>query len=218
MYLTHFPINPRRQGAMKLVNSPQAMHAAVLAGFLDASPTEEGRVLWRRDTSAHAVSLLISSPRRPDLTHLVEQAGWPTTETWTTRSLHSVLSTLATGQRWRFRLSANPTKAGPAPEGGRGGVIPLRSVHDQEAWLLAQAARSGFRIPTNSIEALELAVSDRQTLRFQRGNQTVTLETARFDGILTVTDPQLFAKALGHGIGRAKGYGCGMLSIAPADG
>ena len=37
-----------------------------------------------------------------------------------------------------------------------------------------------------------------------------------FDGSLTVTDPEKLRHALSNGIGRAKGYGCGMLTLAPA--
>ena len=36
-----------------------------------------------------------------------------------------------------------------------------------------------------------------------------------FEGMLTVTDRDAFVHALTHGIGRAKGYGCGLLTIAP---
>ncbi|MGV7400552.1 type I-E CRISPR-associated protein Cas6/Cse3/CasE, partial [Mycobacterium kansasii] len=84
--LTKMAINPRRRGARTLLTSPQAMHAAVMAGFADPRPTSHGRVLWRLDTyDQHQVILFIVSPDCPDFTHLVEQAGWPTTQTWTTR-------------------------------------------------------------------------------------------------------------------------------------
>ena len=36
MFLTKMPINPRRRGARNLLASPQALHAAVMAGFPDA--------------------------------------------------------------------------------------------------------------------------------------------------------------------------------------
>jgi CRISPR system Cascade subunit CasE len=38
---------------------------------------------------------------------------------------------------------------------------------------------------------------------------------ATYDGILTVTDPALLRRALCHGVGRAKAYGCGLLTLAP---
>nr|WP_246421854.1 type I-E CRISPR-associated protein Cas6/Cse3/CasE [Nocardiopsis mwathae] len=36
-----------------------------------------------------------------------------------------------------------------------------------------------------------------------------------YDGRLIVTDPAAFTAALKEGIGRAKAYGCGLLSLAP---
>ena len=117
MFLTRFSLNPVRRGARKLLGSPQAMHAAVLAGFPEQAGTERGRVLWRVDTDEHRVTLYIVSPDKPDLTHLVEQAGWPTTETWLTRPYEGVLERVAPGQRWGFRLTANPVRV-LAPEPG----------------------------------------------------------------------------------------------------
>lgn len=42
----------------------------------------------------------------------------------------------------------------------------------------------------------------------------MTLSTATSDGTLEVLDSQTLGTALVHGIGRAKGYGCGLLTLA----
>ncbi|ANN17253.1 type I-E CRISPR-associated protein Cas6/Cse3/CasE [Amycolatopsis orientalis] len=44
----------------------------------------------------------------------------------------------------------------------------------------------------------------------------ITVEPVRYDGHLVITDPAAFSDALVTGIGRAKAYGCGLLSLAPA--
>lgn len=44
------------------------------------------------------------------------------------------------------------------------------------------------------------------------------LFSVRFDGILTVTDQALFRTTLEKGIGSAKGFGFGLLSIAHCEG
>ena len=79
MYLTKCEINPARRDARKLLGSPQAMHAAVMAAFPRAVTAEEGRALWRLDEVRAGTYLYVVSPWKPDLTHVVEQAGWPTT-------------------------------------------------------------------------------------------------------------------------------------------
>src|SRR5213079_2336680 len=103
MYLTRFRINAARIGARKLLSSRQVMHGAVMASFPDAGPAagDGPRVLWRLDHNSRIdIQLYIVSPERPDLTHLVEQAGWPTTTGWQTYEYARFLKQLATGDTW----------------------------------------------------------------------------------------------------------------------
>jgi CRISPR associated protein. len=37
-----------------------------------------------------------------------------------------------------------------------------------------------------------------------------------FDGVIELTDPEVFKEVYVKGIGRAKAFGCGMLSLARA--
>ncbi|WP_370964712.1 type I-E CRISPR-associated protein Cas6/Cse3/CasE [Amycolatopsis sp. cg9] len=146
MFLTKMQLNPRRRGAQKLLASPQAMHAAVLAGFPDARPAEDGRVLWRVDTYAtHRVLLFIVSPDKPDLQHLVEQAGWPTTHAWQTAAYDGLLGSLRAGQQWQFRLTANPVRSGRRK--GWESTKPLGhvTVAQQQQWLLDRARSDAGR-------------------------------------------------------------------------
>ncbi|MFF3274447.1 type I-E CRISPR-associated protein Cas6/Cse3/CasE [Streptomyces chrestomyceticus] len=89
MYLARFRVNTGRTEARRLLGSAHLMHGAVNMAFPDRPPQDgQGpRILWRVDRTHQAeTTLFIVSPTRPDLTHLVEQAGWPTLETpdWTT--------------------------------------------------------------------------------------------------------------------------------------
>lgn len=214
MYLTRFQLNPQRRGATKLLMSPQVVHAAVLAGFPDPAPTDEGRVLWRLDTDGPKAALYIVSPERPDLTHLVEQAGWPTRASgWDTRDYGQLLGRLDSGQRWAFRLGANPAHSVRAEPERRGKPRGHVTAAQQEQWLLDRADGIGVSFTDASGESL-MRVTRRDTVTFQRRQAQITLRTARFEGLLTVTDPQRFSAALTHGIGRAKGYGCGLLTLA----
>ena len=102
MYLTRFEINAARRGARDLLASPHRLHAAVLAAFPTAQrePTrgsDGGRILWRVDQRGHQTLLYLVSPHQPDLTHLVETAGWPATHTWDTRPYTPLLDRLTPG-------------------------------------------------------------------------------------------------------------------------
>lgn len=230
MFLTRFQINPHRRDATKLLASPQVMHAAVLAAFPGMSANETGRVLWRIDESENARWLIIASPMKPDLTHLVEQAGWPSLEPgWETRDYAPLLQSFGEGQRWAFRLRANPTYArSPEPGERRGRVVAHRTVAHQLGWLERQAGRHGFSLVMQQVDRLSVKSGEpvselvpttkvirSELLRFARGTHTVTLRTAMFDGLLEVSDADAFRSALTHGIGPARAYGCGLLTVAP---
>ncbi|GAA1797054.1 type I-E CRISPR-associated protein Cas6/Cse3/CasE [Leucobacter iarius] len=229
MYLTRFQINPRRRGAMKLLANAQAMHAAVLHGFPDPSPTDTGRVLWRLDRVAEQSYLVISSPAKPDLTHLVEQAGWPALESgWQTKNTDEHLARISTGQRWGFRLTGNPVHALKPEDGAkRGKIVAHRTSAHQLGWLERQGEKHGFALATQEVEAVDaesgsVVLSQAQTVRvarselrrFPREGKTVTVQAVEFDGVLEVTDADRFRDALRHGVGPARAYGCGLLTVA----
>lgn len=222
MFLTRFQVNPARRGARKLLSSPQAMHAAVRSAFAAPEDYERpgSRTLWRIDTPAPAtVHLYLVSPGRPDLTHLVEQAGWPTTATWDTREYDPLLATLRPGQLWAFRLTANPVHSGrKTPESKETQRFGHLRAVDQEHWLLQRAARCGFAVATQQDGQPNLRLHRRQAQSFKRGALSVTLTTVTYDGVLEVTAGDAFRAALISGIGHAKAYGCGLLTLAAVDG
>lgn len=229
MYLSRIPLNPARRGSRKFLSSPHVLHGAVMKSFppevLD-HPDAEGRVLWRIDKTANDIHLYVVSPVEPDFTHVIEQAGWPTTGAWTTRKYGQLLDNLADGQRWHFRLTANPARSVFIPpeqrdatdsKTKRGRVAGLKQ-EEQLDWLRRKAIDSGFTVaaagPAHQRED-DVRIISRETLTFDRGNRNVVLSVATFEGVLTVADAGLLRHALINGIGRAKGYGCGLLTLAP---
>lgn len=225
MYLTRVYLNPRRRGAVRLLGHPQRMHAAVLAAFppLDGQP----RILWRLDgDQPRRPALWIVSPFKPDLAHLSEQAGWPASDApaWETRSYEPLLDRLEPSQQYAFRLTANPTRTlAPGEPGIRGKRVEHVTVAHQIEWLSAQAAKSGFRImpatarlPGTSEPSLQLELRDRAKYRFTKTGHpgTITIARVTFEGRLEVTSPAALRRALITGIGRARAYGCGLLTLS----
>lgn len=233
MHLTRFRINTARQGARSLLASPQRLHAAVMSSFADVLPSDAPgpRTLWRLDQNAKAeVLLYIVSESRPDLTHLVEQAGWPSTGGWQTYDYQTFLAGLQAGTTWAFRLTANPVHHIRRKEGEPTKRTAHITPHHQMGWLLARQEASGFRILETPAERrrlpqgdeLQLTVRDERRHRFEKtGQQTgrahrVPLVTVTFDGRLEVTDPALLRNTLTLGLGKAKAYGCGLMTLAQA--
>jgi CRISPR system Cascade subunit CasE len=220
MYLSRFEINTARRGARSLLSSPQRLHAAVLAGFPTTAPAvpdlNGGRVLWRLDQHDHSALLYLVSPQQPDLTHLVEQAGWPTRHGWDTRDYTPLLDRLAEGQRWGFRLTANPVSSRrKTEESTRSQRFAHVTVAQQTVWLLERTAKHGFTVVPGVQDEPDVAIRRRDIVKFDRQGRTVTLATAVFEGRLEVSDPVALRCALIHGIGAGKGYGCGLLTLAP---
>lgn len=211
MYLAKIDINPARRAARYLFASPQRLHAAVLAGFAPDAPLrgERGeRVLWRVDKRQSSFRLYVVSPGKGDFTHLAEQAGWPTVESWATRSYDSILRNLTLNQELRFRLTANPTRSSSEDgSDGRGKIYAHVTADQQLSWLKSRAVKHGF-------DPLQINVVARDHVRFQRGKQHVTLARATYEGILRITDTSDLRHAMTSGIGRAKAYGCGLLTLA----
>lgn len=220
MYLSRIQLNRHRRDAWRLLRSPQRLHAAVLASFLDP-PTGaldgDPRVLWRLDTETNdRTYLYVVSPDRPDFAHLAEQAGWPSTDRGGTKDYTPLLDRLERGQRWAFRLTANPTRYHRPTDGGRAKRIAHVTVAHQENWLAERAQSCGISL-VGTDAGSSLVVTRRDIQQFDRRGSAkpVTLAVAQFDGLLDVTDPGLLRRALVGGIGPAKAYGCGLLTLAP---
>ena len=82
-------------------------------------------------------------------------------------------------------------------------------------WLLDRAERNGFRVCDGADGSPQLKVSQRNKSSFMHAGTKATLSTAVFDGVLEVVDEELLRQALCCGIGRAKAFGCGLMTIAP---
>ncbi len=228
MYISRLPLNVERRGALRLVSSPYRMHAAVEASFPPGATREceEGRILWRIDQSPRSeegVWLYVVSPERPDFSHIVEQCGWPANPGWETKDYGPLLDRVGDGQVWRFRLKANPARKVRADLGRRsknpkviGKVQGHVTVEQQLKWLEDRSGSHGFSLVADDDGFVQVSVSQRRTERSRREGSDVTICTAVYDGILRVEDADAFRHALGFGIGRAKGFGCGLLTIMPA--
>ncbi|WP_424536675.1 type I-E CRISPR-associated protein Cas6/Cse3/CasE [Sphaerisporangium viridialbum] len=228
MHMTRFRFNTARIGARRVLSSPQMLHAAVMSSFAEIpEPGEDGeRVLWRIDHNSKAETYLyLVSPDKPDLTHLVEQAGWPKTGGWQTYDYGSFLSRLATGQRWAFRLTANPVHTARRRDDEPTKLTAHVGLRHQRDWLLKRQENAGFKVVEKPPERRlapqdehELIVHDRRQLAFRKSGQRqqVTLVTVTYDGRLEITDVEAFRRTLVRGLGKAKAYGCGLMTLAEA--
>lgn len=215
---TRIMLNQYRREARKFLTNPHAMHAAVAKAFPPDTDVTHGRILWRLDKNGHEDTLYIVGPEQPTADHIVDQAGWETRPPQVA-SYDAFLARLMKGQQWGFELVANPTFSEPQPGGKRGKVRAHVSATHQLDWLIKRSESCGFSLLQDNEPTAR--VVERKVLSFQRDpnsnrKNNVRIHTARFKGSLTVIDPELLRNTLKNGIGRGRGYGCGLLTLAPA--
>jgi CRISPR system Cascade subunit CasE len=217
MYLSRIELDTNKRQTIRALGSPQMLHAAVENCYSDFSKVNAPRKLWRVDRLGGRFYLLILSPEKPDFTSFSTQFCFSEMQ-GESKPYNALLSRISAGQRWQFRLRANPVHSAKdgANTSGRGKVYAHVTVEQQKSWLRQRAQSRGFLLTAGDFgdDAESFDITQSEQLRFRRQDNFVTLGVATFEGILKVTDAALFAKTLTEGVGRAKAYGCGLLTIA----
>ena len=208
MYLSRVELQPARRDTMLALANLQLLHGAIEQSF----PGERKRRLWRLDWLDSRCWLLVLSQQKPDFTGVLTRFGDPSIPAvWETKPYDPLLEQLQKGQCWRFRLKANPVRSAYSGTAGekRGKVMAHVTPVQQKQWLLTRAETMGIALEDEAFDVVHT-----QWYSFNKGQrQKVTLRTASFEGVLTITDAQRFRDTLQTGVGRAKAYGCGLMTV-----
>jgi CRISPR system Cascade subunit CasE len=221
MHLSRIHLNPRCKEARRDLADPYQLHSTLCRAFSPPDkkcPTNE--FLWRLEPETDQRGyprILVQSRSIPDWGS-INVEGWlasadPVIDLQERLKLHSV----EPGHRYRFRLRANPSVCRAGKRFG------LRRREEQDNWIQRQAESHGFSLPQlRSVDPQEdsrsqpdVRISQEQMLR---GNQHtgngIQIFCVLYEGILAVTHPDKFGKALQTGIGHGKAMGLGLLSVA----
>ncbi len=223
MYLTRLLLNPASADAQRDLASPYQLHKTLAKAFPDPE-SEQHRarhgILFRiEQATSEGAPVLVQSATEPSWDLL------PQGYALRVDGPKAFDPTLAEGQHLSFRFVANPTVRKTPPGKKNGRRVPLSHrvrQHDGDRtyfdWLGDQAERCGFAVLDVRDAPFRLAPrrrkkdSERQNYEKSR----IPHFGVRFDGVLTVTDPEVLKKAVRQGIGPAKAFGFGLLSLAPA--
>jgi CRISPR system Cascade subunit CasE len=237
MFLSRLVLNIRDHQARYDLGRPYEMHRTLWRAFPEHDP---GRILFRVDADRAGAPpvVLVQSDLRPQWERLGERGPH---YLLAPPELKPFQPSFVPTQRLRFRLRANPTKkvaslskadrlTGARERDGNtknGRRLALLREDEQVAWLLHKGEQGGFRIPGEWVAADD----DRWTPNFRvdvipegwvrcgkDGHADGRFYAVRFEGLLEVTDPDQFLRTLVDGIGSAKGFGFGLLSLAPEGG
>jgi CRISPR system Cascade subunit CasE len=194
MYLSKLclrPGFPGRQLAYDL-SSFYEMHRTIWRSF----PQDCKRILFRLEPD----HILVQSEDRPDWGFLKKIPGYLTSAT-----IKEFSPQFSEGQALVFRLRANPTKN--VVVGEKQQRLGIMDNEECVEWLKYKGEVGGFSL-------LSLEITIQPTVWKIYKPKRITIIVAQFDGLLQVTDPVLFAQTVQKGLGKAKSFGVGLLSVA----
>ena len=191
----------------------------VLTGAARRNPYEMHRALWRlfpeQPEAERDFLFRLEQDSRDGALILLQSARCPTGPTREVRVLAAKEFSLpvVSGQRLRFLLVANPVRTisdGQGRLNSRGEVkkcrVPLIRDDEQRAWLQRKLAAAA--VPE------EFDVDPKLPLHFRKEGMAGKIRPVTFHGTLRVEELELLHRLVVEGVGPAKAFGCGLLSLA----
>lgn len=245
LFLSRLTLNPASRQVWSELAQPYELHKTLMRAFPKATDEkrvkarDEFGVLFRADMNDHwhRVTLYVQSVVEPDWSFLVPCRDYLLADPDPPKDVAAVYQRLQNGRVLSFRLRANPTKRIPEAFSGdcalRGKRVGLLREEAQIAWLIRKGLErekgkpGGFEILMKEVEdqngvmrrvpCVNVCPEGQQRGRKRESGQSheLTHSSVCFDGLLRITDVDAFRETLASGIGPAKAFGFGLLSVAP---
>lgn len=236
LYLSRLLLNPLSRRVANELMHPYEMHRTLAHAFPEEAFAANGReekstvFLFRteEDDTRRFVTVYVQSVLEPDWAKIPERDGYlcetPEYPSISCKDVMPAYQTLHEGQPLAFRLRANPTKRiGKTNADLPGKRVALVREEEQIEWL-ARKGRGGEADGTGGFELVMNEGAPSVTVvpegkKFGRKTENGIKHEMRhvavlFEGVLRITDADAFRRTLVRGIGSAKAFGFGLLSIA----
>lgn len=202
MYLSQIVLDLVDKRTERVLSDVYRLHQFVMSGF--STYEQPSRILFRLEPEVrgNVARLLVQSQVKP---------AWGEIDGERKATLNvqtkKFVPQFSEAARYRFRLRANPTVT---REKKRYGLIRDEALFE---WLKRKEAAIGasFR-SVCAIDEGYVVGTGKMSERVDK----IAIKTARFEGWLEIREPATFNQALSGGIGSAKAFGCGLLSVARA--
>jgi CRISPR-associated protein Cas6/Cse3/CasE subtype I-E len=214
MYLSKVRLNALDRTHLAILSDCYESHKLISCAC--GSNKNGTRVLFRPETPDGPIApLLVQSEHEPDWDRPRRELGVTVHAEYKEFEFPEIPS----GTRLRFRLRANPVKTirgGKDQEVDASGDpkrirVPLKREEKQLAWLERKIDQAGAALEGALVQKEGDVVGRRKAK-----GPPLTFYSVRFDGSLVVTEPQALLAAMRYGIGPAKGFGFGLLSVSRA--
>lgn len=194
MYLSRVFLQPEK------LDNAYEWHRSLWSLFPDTDKGESSPFLFRierLDLSVGAEVLLQSSVKPLETK--------PQANVLATKALNLVIGD---GQPLRFYLQANPTKKITDRDNPHRKIrVPLIQEEQQNEWLQRKLESSA------NVDG-EILVQKNQPTYFRKGARVGKIASVNYQGVLIVKNGRELSRCMGRGIGPAKAFGCGLLTLA----
>lgn len=187
--------------------NPYEIHCVLWNLFPEAKDAERDFLFRVGQLDQNQAEILMQSKRKPE-----PSSNYARILDWREYPL-----SMQAGQRLRFLLVANPVKT-IVDEGGRKNTkgdpkkcrVPLVREEEQRSWIERKLGDAA------TIESL--VIDPVSSLRFRKSKEDRAgkIQPVNFQGVLAVTKPEAMVELVQSGVGPAKAFGCGLLSLARA--
>lgn len=209
MNLSQLFLNPLSQQARVDLSNPYDMHRTIRRAFPDYSGNPN-RILFRVETEygreGRPMVLVQSSSLEPDWSALDQFDQY----LLDIRGPKRIDPHFKKGQVLRFRLDGNPTVK------RKGKRRALLKEEEQQQWLERKIQQSGAELGFATFNSFWTNNPQAKEEKYQDNKAKIPHFGIKAQGMLRVQDPERIRKAIEDGLGPAKSFGFGLLSLAPA--
>ena len=224
MYFSRITLNPNasiQALALTLCSNTYKEHQTLWQLF-ELDPDAKRDFLYRQVIEDSRIKYYVLSDRKPT----------KSSDIWLIDVPKNYNPQVSTGQSLFFMLRTNPTITVKTEEGKslRHDIVmhykiktkykslpqnerpPMQKIIRESSlqWLSSKAEKNGFSFNSEAV----IADGYVQHRNHNKGHKAlIRYSTIDFQGVLTVTEPELFYKALYFGIGKSKAFGCGLMLI-----
>lgn len=210
MYISRVEIDSSNRRKIRDLTNVEAYHGWVEQCFpIEIGKEVRTRKLWRLDTIQGRDYLLVVSKDKPNLSILEKYGVKGSAQT---KSYVQFLNDLKVGGQFQFRVVLNPVISVYSSSNKKRGIVkPHVTIEHQMKYLLDRAEKNGFTLNEEDF----CIVGRGYEILKKSSMKPVRLIKAEYEGILTITDIELFRRVLVDGIGKKKAYGFGLMTIIP---
>lgn len=212
MYLSRIILDTNKPETAQAIYRPARFHGAIESCFSGG----RAHALWRLDLDGHLGCMYILSHEIPDLSRFHRDFGVECAEPGTV-PYDGFLKSLQPDRLYHFRITVSPVVK---IENKR---IPMvftgRSVHgNASSWLAGRLNSRGFFVEKDDFMLVgHRYVRMKRNSNHEGGGYTISYTEATFDGVLRIADVAAATEMLTKGLGSEKAFGCGLMTLMPAE-